>query len=96
MSSLLLTYLPPIEHDYSSDNYKKPSKSTPAYEVRNHLMEMMLEALTKNAGFVIPEVSQRWDWKQYCVEGNFRGGKIFVISRKLRCEFPDLLSLFFF
>ena len=63
VSSLLLTYLPPIDQfDYSSDNYKKPSKSTPAYEVRNHLMEMMLDALKKSAGFAIPEVSKS-EWK---------------------------------
>ena len=56
VSSLLLTMLPPLEHDYSSHCYKQPSKSTPAYEVRNRVMEMTLEALKKNAGFVIPEV----------------------------------------
>lgn len=48
--------LPPLEHDYSN-RYKLPTKSTPAYEVRHRLMEMTLEALQKNAGFVIPKVS---------------------------------------
>lgn len=56
VSSLLLTMLPPLEHDYGK-HFKQPAKSTPAYEVRNRVMEMMLETLKKNAGFVIPEVS---------------------------------------
>lgn len=59
MSSILLTMLPPLEHDYSNSRFKMPTKSTPAYEVRNRVMEMTLEALKKNAGFIIPEVRGR-------------------------------------
>ena len=58
ISSILLTMLPPLEHDYCSNRFKLPTKSTPAYEVRNRVMEMTLEALKKNAGFVIPEVRE--------------------------------------
>jgi hypothetical protein len=54
--------LPPLEHDYSH-RFKQPAKSTPAYEVRNRVMEMMLEALKKNAGFIIPEVRGREGWR---------------------------------
>lgn len=55
VSSILLTMLPPLEHDYSH-RFKQPTKSTSAYEVRNKIMEMTVEALKMNAGFVIPEV----------------------------------------
>ncbi len=74
VSSILLTMMPPIEHDYSH-YVKLPKKSTPAYEVRNFIMEMTLEALKKNAGFLIPQVSKHtvyncddWEEKVYFEE----------------------------
>lgn len=55
VSSILLTMLPPLSHDYHH-HLKLPNKSTPAYEVRNSIMEMTVQALKVNAGFLIPEV----------------------------------------
>lgn len=76
VSSMLLTMLPPLEHDYSH-RFKQPSKSTPAYEVRNRLMEMTLEALKKNAGFVIPEVRLKSDIKCMNVQYEVRSRDIY-------------------
>jgi len=56
VSSLLLTMLPPLSHEYKH-NLKMPSSKTPAYEVRNRVMELTLKALKLNAGFLLPEVT---------------------------------------
>ena len=55
VSSLILTMLPPLSHEYKHI-FKMPTEDTPAYKVRTRIMELTLQALKVNAGFLLPEV----------------------------------------
>jgi len=56
LSSLLMSLLPPLEHEYV-DSYPEPSGKTKATDVQAVLMQKLLTALKENAGFQIPLVS---------------------------------------